>query len=298
MENVHILAQRTPTRGDYVPFATEQYVSQAPEQPNVLVEKLQTTLEVNGILDIFASYVKRITDLAGLQFHSNQGLFQTQQGDNQLKPYTFDLDLDGQHLGQLVYFSKYSLSGTIRARLMQLHACLLYPLRNALMYHRVLQLATKDTLTGLYNRSQFNEYLDTKLERSRRQHRNFSLMLLDLDNFKQVNDEYGHKKGDEVLIGFANILTSSIRATDAVFRFGGDEFAILIDDPAFTTNKVIAERIMQRVNNNSLLAKHQVTTSIGFTLASSQDCSNEIFARADSGLYKAKQAGRNCARAV
>ena len=83
-----------------------------------------------------------------------------------------------------------------------------------------------------------------------------------------------------------------------MYRFGGDEFAILIDDPEFVTNKLIAERIMKSVESCELLSKYEVTTSIGFTLAENNDCEDNIFARADKGLYKAKAAGRNCARAI
>ena len=122
-------------------------------------------------------------------------------------------------------------------------------------------------------------------------------MLLDLDNFKQVNDNFGHKIGDDVLQEFANVLRSSVRGTDSIFRFGGDEFALLIDDPEFTTNKVIADRIMSLVSQSGLMTQYDVTSSIGYTLANNQDCENEVFARADKGLYKAKAAGRSCARA-
>ncbi|ASD66552.1 GGDEF domain-containing protein [Pseudoalteromonas piscicida] len=298
MENVHILTQRLPTRGDYLPFNSEQYSTQGGEHYARLVDKLQTTLDIEELLTIYAEHVARISKISGLQFHCSFGVFQMKDSDSQFPASTFDLELEKEHLGQLVYFSEFPFSEAIKAKLSKLHACLIYPMRNALMYNRVLQLATKDSLTGLYNRSQFTDNLDEKLERCRRQHRNFSLMLLDLDNFKQVNDVHGHKAGDEVLVEFSRILQTSTRATDSVFRFGGDEFAILIDDPAFTTNKVIAERIMEAVRKSSMLAKYTVTTSIGFTLASSHDTADNIFARSDSGLYRAKAAGRNCARAV
>jgi len=298
MENVHILTQRIPTRGDYLPFSNEQFVNNIPDPAHRLVEQLQTTLQLDEQLTLFAEFAKRIIKLSGLQFHSSLGVAQMKESDNQHTPYSFDLEVNGEHLGQLVYFCQYQLSSSIQAKLCHLHNALLYPLRNALMYNRVLQLATKDALTGLNNRSQFNDNLAQKLERSRRHHRSFSLMLLDLDHFKAVNDIHGHKAGDEVLVEFAHILQQSIRATDSVYRFGGDEFAVLIDDPEFPTNKLIAERIMAAVKNCSLLTKFGVTASIGFTLAASHDCENIIFSRADKGLYKAKAAGRNCARAV
>jgi diguanylate cyclase (GGDEF)-like protein len=292
------LTQRLPTRGDYLPFNAEQYINHEPHYAHRLVEKLQTTLNIEEQLNIFAEHAQRIIKLSGLQFHSPLGVSQVAESNNQHTPFTFDLELQGEHLGQLVYFCKYQLSPSIQQKLQALHQVLLYPLRNALMYNRVLQLATKDSLTGLNNRSNFDDSLAQKLERCRRHHRNFSLMLLDLDNFKQVNDNHGHSAGDDVLVKFAKILKDSIRATDSVYRFGGDEFAILIDDPEFVTNKLIAERIMNSVKHCSLMTKYDVTTSIGFTLAESHDCENNIFSRADKGLYKAKAAGRNCARTV
>ena len=298
MENVHILTQRLTTRGDYLPFNTEQYINQEPMFAHRLVEKLQTTLDIEELLAIYAEHAERIIKLSGLQFHTSLGAFQLKDSDKQYTPFSFDLDLNGEHLGKLVYFCQYQLSTAIKNKLQSIHQVLVYPLRNALMYQRVLQLATKDSLTGLYNRSQFNDNLVQRIENSRRHHRKFSLMLLDLDNFKQVNDNFGHKAGDDVLIEFSNILKASIRATDSVYRFGGDEFAILIDDPEFVTNKLIAERIMASVKHCDLMAKYEVTTSIGFTLAENNDCEDNIFARADKGLYKAKAAGRNCARAI
>lgn len=297
MENVHILTQRVSARGEFLPFSAEHYRNNEPAAIHALVTKLQTTLNIEEMLSIYADYAKQIINFAGMQFQSSQGVSQISNSDNSKPPFSFDLDINNEHLGQLIYFSQYPLTGNIEAKLSGLHNALVYPLRNALMYNRVLRLATKDTLTGLNNRSQFNDILLEKLERCRRQHRPFSLMLLDLDNFKQVNDSFGHKIGDDVLKEFSNVLQTSIRGTDTVFRFGGDEFAVLIDDPEFITNKVIAQRIMRLVGESSVMAQYQVTTSIGYTLVNSHDCEDEIFSRADKGLYKAKAAGRNCARA-
>ena len=297
MENVHILTQRISARGEFLPFSAEHYRNNEPAAIHSLLEKLQTTLNIEELLTIYAEHAKQIINFSGLQFQSSLGVAQIPNSDNSKPPYSFNLDINNEHLGQLIYFCQYPLSGSIKQKLVGLHSVLVYPLRNALMYSRVLKLATKDTSTGLNNRSQFDAILAQKLERFRRHHRPFSLMLLDLDNFKQVNDSYGHKIGDDVLQEFANVLCSSIRGTDSVFRFGGDEFAVLIDDPEFTTNKVIAQRVMQLVTQSSLMKQYEVTTSIGFTLANSKDCENEIFARADKGLYKAKASGRNCAKA-
>ncbi|MEL0640438.1 GGDEF domain-containing protein [Pseudoalteromonas aliena] len=297
MENVHILTQRVSGRGDFLPFSAEYARVNEITETHDLVNKLQTSLVIEDVLAIYAKFVKQILNFSGLQFQSTLGTTQTSDSDTNTTPYIFDLSIDKEHLGQLIYFSQYQLNTAIEKKLRGLHSVLVYPLRNAMMYSRVLKLATKDALTGLNNRSQFNDFLSQKLENCRRYQRPFSLMLLDLDNFKQVNDNYGHKVGDDMLREFSKVLANSIRGTDSVFRFGGDEFALLIEDPEFTTNKVIAERIMCLVRKSPLMSKYKVTTSIGYTLASSQDCDNAIFARADKGLYKAKASGRNCAKA-
>ncbi len=297
MENVHILTQRVSARGEFMPFSAEHYRINQQNNQHDLVAKLQTTLSIESILTIFAEHAKQLINLSGLEFQSSLGVSQSVGSDTTQASYSFDLEIENERLGQLIYFSQFPVSKAIEDKLKQLHTILAYPLRNAIMYNRVLRLATKDALTSLNNRSQFNDSLAQKLERCRRQQRSFSLMLLDLDNFKQVNDNFGHKIGDDVLQEFANVLRGSVRGTDSIFRFGGDEFALLIDDPQFSTNKVIADRIMKLVSQSMLMTQYQVTSSIGYTLATNQDSENDVFARADKGLYKAKAAGRNCARA-
>lgn len=297
MENVHILTQRVAGRGEFLPFSAEHVPINELSATNELVTELQTSLVIEELLAIYEKFTKKLLKFTGLQFRSSLGTVESPQSDTSSTPYAFDLAIADEHLGKLTYFSNYPLSQTIEKKLRALHNVLVYPLRNAMMYSRVLKLATKDSLTGLNNRSQFNEILMQKIEKCSRSKRCFSLMLLDLDNFKQVNDTFGHKVGDDTLIEFATILQSSTRATDSVFRFGGDEFAILIEDPEFITNKVVADRIMDYVKQSTIMSKYDVTVSIGYTLANNGDCDIEIFSRADKGLYKAKASGRNNAKA-
>lgn len=297
MENVHILTQRISGRGEFLPFSAEQYNKNTPTALHELVAKLQTSLVLEDILGTFANFAKQLLNFSGVHFTATGIDVKTPNTDVENTAYSFDLKVENEHLGTLTYYTKYPLSAAIEKKLHHFHSVLVYPLRNAVMYNRVLRLATKDSLTGLNNRSQFNDMLLQKLENYRRYGHPFSLMLLDLDNFKQVNDNFGHKIGDDVLKEFAAVLASSIRGTDSVFRFGGDEFSILIEDPAFTTNKIVAERIMRLVRNSPIMSKYKVTASIGFTLINSGDGQDEIFSRADKALYKAKASGRNCAKA-
>lgn len=296
MENVHILTQRISSRGEFLPFSAQNYRNSTSSIAHELAAKLQTSLVIEDVLTIFSKYAKQLLNFSGVQFESASGDIKTHLCSTAHNAYSFNIHTENEAIGQLTYYTKYPLSAAIEQKLQLFHTVLTYPLRNALMYARVLKLATKDALTGLNNRSQFNDVLLQKLESYRRNERPFSLMLLDLDNFKQVNDNFGHNVGDDILKEFASVLCSSVRGTDSVFRFGGDEFAILIEDPALATNTVLAERIMRLVNSSHVLTQYNVTTSIGFTRAQPSDTETDIFSRSDKGLYKAKASGRNCAK--
>jgi diguanylate cyclase (GGDEF)-like protein len=297
VENVHVLNRNDELSGDYLPYVAA-FPSQEQETANAhaLLNQLQKTLELTKLINIFSVEASRILPLAGLQFHSPEGVIEMTGSRNVGELHAFDLEVDGDRLGQLIYFCQKDVSHYIKQKLAKLHSVLVYPLRNALLFYRVKRLATKDSLTGLNNRSQFDENIARKLERSRRQHREFGLMLLDLDNFKQVNDTLGHKIGDDVLVRFARILGQSVRGTDTVYRFGGDEFAILVDDNKGEVAAILAERIQSKVRKDKLLNNVNVTTSIGFTFSCLADDLSDIFERADKAMYDSKAAGRNTYR--
>ena len=294
MENVHVLTHASSTRGQYLPPTANSYRSTNDENIHSLVAQLQKTLELAKLINIFSLEAAKLLPIAGLQFHSIDGVVEMTGSKHLGQTVSFDLEIENERLGQLVYFTKKPISIFLNEKLQKLHSVLVYPLRNALMFYRVKKLATKDILTGLSNRSHFNDYLSKKLDRCRRHHRRFGLMLLDLDNFKQVNDKQGHLFGDQVLIQFSKLLQQSIRGIDTVFRLGGDEFAILVDDKQETACIIIAERMQKLVREDALLSKHQVTTSIGFTLAKVRDDQVTLFERADKALYQAKNNGRDC----
>jgi diguanylate cyclase (GGDEF)-like protein len=294
VENVHVLAQRVAGRGEFLPLSAEFYRSNPIEQAHALVAQLQKTLELNKIINIFSIEAAKVLPFLSLQFHSTEGVVEMSGSKHIGQTVSFDLEVEDERLGQLIYFTKQPVTVTIKEQLQKLHSILLYPLRNALLFHRVKKLATKDSLTGLGNRSHFDDSLNRKLERCRRHHRSFGLMLLDLDNFKAVNDTHGHQVGDTILRRFADLLSFSVRGTDTIFRFGGDEFAILVDDDHHAVSNILAKRIQDAVHRDLLLKQHEVTTSIGFTLATSKDDHLQIFERADKALYKAKNNGRDC----
>lgn len=156
-------------------------------------------------------------------------------------------------------------------------------------------LATHDSLTGLHNRRRFDEKLLELFLMRKRSGRNFSLLIIDADHFKRVNDNHGHPTGDEVLKQLAQVLLAGIRGTDFVARYGGEEFAVLLPDTRSEQDGwIVAEKIRMTVATTTFFVVGQVTISIGMSCSGDTDFAEaEIVRRADRALYQAKALGRN-----
>ncbi len=161
------------------------------------------------------------------------------------------------------------------------------------------QLATRDGLTGLANRRCFDDTLNAEWQRALRNQQPLSLLMVDVDNFKQYNDAYGHLGGDECLQRIASAVASEMRANDLVARYGGEEFAVILPNQSLKGAAIVAERIRCRVEQLRLpnlgSQQHVVTVSIGAAtaLASPATDPSQLVATADSALYRAKHMGRN-----
>ena len=159
------------------------------------------------------------------------------------------------------------------------------------------KLASHDDLTDLPNRRCFHEELAKLLLLKERNKSQLSLVFIDIDNFKYVNDTKGHDVGDKVLISLAKTLNSNVRKSDFVARWGGEEFIILLIDSDINQAQIIAEQLRSQVAQSNQLAQYaqqQVTISLGVTSANEKDNADTILKRADLALYKAKSAGKNC----
>jgi diguanylate cyclase (GGDEF)-like protein len=158
------------------------------------------------------------------------------------------------------------------------------------------QAAIMDPLSGLFNRRYFHERLEEELDRARRHNTTVSLLMIDIDNFKAINDRYGHLAGDAVIRGIGDILKRSVRRFDLCTRFGGEEFAIVMPGSGPENSAPVAERIRQRIEAfkppDGELADLRVTASIGMSV-SSGGSARELIAYADQALYQAKEEGKN-----
>ena len=167
-------------------------------------------------------------------------------------------------------------------------------------YAKMLFDSERDTLTGLYNRKKLEqklgELLAGQINGRKRKHDQDTadyLAVFDLDHFKRINDNYGHLIGDEVLLVFAGLMRSTLRDVDWVFRYGGEEFVVLIKDVSPETIAVILERIRAKVQTHGFPQVGQVTVSIGYTAIADQKLPSYVFEEADKALYYAKENGRN-----
>jgi diguanylate cyclase (GGDEF)-like protein/PAS domain S-box-containing protein len=163
---------------------------------------------------------------------------------------------------------------------------------------QLAQQAFYDTLTGLPNRALFMDRLALAVTRARRRRSSmFSILFLDVDRFKDVNDSLGHLKGDLLLTSIARRLETCVRPGDTVARLGGDEFTILLDDMRDAADAVqVADRILEQMRMPFILEGHEVfaTVSIGITPGAHYDKSEDLLRDADTAMYRAKERGKNC----
>ena len=155
------------------------------------------------------------------------------------------------------------------------------------------RLANTDQLTGVWNRLKFEEVAEEELQRCRRYQSPLSLLYVDLDHFKEINDEHGHHVGDAILSGVARLLDRKLRQSDRLFRWGGEEFLILTPHIDLEQACILAEKLRRLIASSALYGDISVSASLGVATLSDDDSLDALIRRADEALYRAKERGRN-----
>jgi len=161
----------------------------------------------------------------------------------------------------------------------------------------ISKLSITDSLTHLFNRRKAQALLDEEIYRSVRYESDFSVILLDIDHFKYINDAYGHNTGDIVLVAIAKLLLDNVRKSDEVCRWGGEEFVIFCPNTSIDQAASLAEKLRITISSELFADCCNVTCSFGVTSLLPSDSSEELINRADEALYKAKNEGRNQVKA-
>ncbi|TAM46751.1 MAG: GGDEF domain-containing protein [Gammaproteobacteria bacterium] len=285
---------------------TPQAVLKQAEQqpPNHLLQMtamLQTTLDVNRLIELFAREVTNIVAHDSVSYHNEPHGIELTLGNPARHSCSYRLIVEGQSLGNIVFTRRRKFPATETAVLEYLLCVLVYPLRNALEFRNATENARKDPLTGVYNRGVMETMMRREVGLAHRHKASLSLMFLDIDNFKNINDTVGHAVGDEIIKAFADCVQRCIRTTDILARYGGDEFVLQLSNTPPEGALLLAERIRKAVDETGLMLvnghKMRITTSIGVATLSEGDTFETLCARADDALYQAKQNGRNCVRA-
>ncbi len=257
---------------------------------------LQTTLDIEELVFLFSQQIKPAVLHDCVTFENTPLTISLSSGDVERYKCSYKLLLDGKVLGQVAIHRKWEFSKEDQKIFEYTLCSLAYPLRNALLYQEALQAAHKDALTGVNNRSTFDETLLREINLARRYNQPLSMIVLDIDNFKSINDTLGHSSGDSVIRTIAELTSMCIRNTDILFRYGGEEFAIMLSNTDQLGVCQLADRIRETIENTPIICEQsnaQVTVSLGTATLKNDDNENDIFLRADKALYEAKNNGKN-----
>ena len=261
-----------------------------------ITQSLQTSLDPGRLVEMFSMEVGTLIVHQGV-WYRNDGLdLDLELGRQARHSCSYKLKLGDEPLGQLTFRRKQKFSNAEIEALERLLCSLLYPLRNALLYQDALQLAQKDPLTGICNRAALDEMMQRELSHAHRQGSSCALIIIDIDHFKAVNDKYGHIVGDCALKAVANMMAKCKRDGDLLFRYGGEEFVVLMRDTEMEGAGLLAERIRSYIETHPCScsgADLNIRVSIGVSVLQKKDSPASLFTRADQALYSAKRHGRN-----
>lgn len=260
---------------------------------------LQTTLDLNRQVEIFGAEIRKHVAHDSLGYSNEDLGYFIEEGTPGRHSCTYRLTLEQQVLGE-VRFTRNTRFQEPEVETLEFLLCsLVYPLRNALHYRQALDEARRDALTGVNNRGAMDATLRREVALAHRHNTEFSVIVLDIDRFKAINDSHGHAVGDQALRRFVECVNTKIRTTDILARFGGDEFVVLLANTPYEGARLLASRIREAVaatDCSDIAPGLRITSSIGVAELARGESAEQLMGRADQALYQAKQDGRNCVR--
>ena len=263
-----------------------------------LNRQLQTSLHIRDVLNLFFTGLQEEFQFAQMSFtQANQDTPISIGEKSARHNCNYQIEIAGETLGRMSFTRSIRFAEQELNRLEELLCLLVYPLRNAVLYEQALKKAMHDPLTGALNRSALDTMLDKEIDLATRHGNDLALLMLDVDHFKQINDTYGHGTGDKVLCSLVNSLKKQIRTSDVLFRYGGEEFTLLLNNTTIDGAHLLAQRIRSAVEQQTHVTDTdniQFTISIGVAQLNHAETAQQLLEKADIALYAAKKMGRNC----
>jgi diguanylate cyclase (GGDEF)-like protein len=257
---------------------------------------LQTTLEFNKLIASFCNKIESMVPHSGYAYSNPEFGQDIKKGILGRHSCSYALKLENIPLGELK-LTRHTKFGIDELELLEtLLCCLIYPLKNVTLYQRALKMAYTDPLTQANNRASFDHLVQREISLSQRYGKNLALLFLDIDHFKVINDSHGHDCGDITLAAVAGWIKQSMRTSDILFRYGGEEFVVLLSETDLVGAKVVAERIRRSIAAATIsydMNALRVTASIGVASLHDDDVLESFVKRADAAMYRAKHSGRN-----
>ncbi|MDQ7016136.1 MAG: GGDEF domain-containing protein [Gammaproteobacteria bacterium] len=267
-----------------------------PAPHSELSHQLFKTLKIETQIDLISRAIQQHVPHCSIRYQNSALELDLILGKNAAHHQEFNLQIEKTPLGTISISRKKTFYDAEIEQIETLLYQLRFPLRNAVTYRHAQQSAFRDALTGANNRTSLEQLLPREIKLSQRHNTPISLLVVDLDHFKNINDRFGHSAGDTLLREITHIFHRYLRDTDLIFRYGGDEFVIALSNTDQEGAQIVAERIQQGVANSQFILKNMtvnISVSIGLTQIYADDDLNSAFCRADEGLYQAKRQGRN-----
>lgn len=258
---------------------------------------LQTTLEFDELIQIFSNKIQSLIPHNGFIYRNDEFGLEIKNGIVTRSSCSYAMKVEEQQLGELKLMRRQKFSEQELQTLETLLCCLIYPLKNATLFHQAMNLAFTDVLTQARNRSAFNDTVRREMRLAHRNGKNLSVVFIDIDHFKSINDNYGHQCGDLALTSVAKWINDSIRSSDILFRYGGEEFVVLLSETDLKGAELLAERIRLNIEKHIFaygMETIRLTASLGASTLRGDDTLDAFITRADQAMYQAKQTGRNC----
>jgi diguanylate cyclase (GGDEF)-like protein len=257
---------------------------------------LQTSLDIEQIVRLFSREVRVTVPHRSLSYRNPERGIELNLGNPAQHSCTYRLVVAKRSAGEISLTRQQPFSPAEISELEYLLCSLVYPLLNAQSYRDAVECARRDGLTGLHNRLAIDEVMQREIKLAHRYGTPLSLIVLDIDDFKAINDRYGHGAGDRVIQCVARQLAAGGRESDVVGRYGGEEFVVLLNNTDLEGARRVAERMRAAVaaatctiDDHSL----ETTVSAGVTSLREGEDGTAVFERADAALYQAKAAGKD-----